>query len=416
MSRLAGVRLVLGLAARNVRRNPRRTLLDMAAFVVCLSMVAFFVGVYRFRIVDGVTKATRYRTGHLQLHARGYDDLARRLPLAPAITDTAPILLALGGRPGVRLASERIRFAAAVSRGQEQLRTQGVAFDPEREAAFSLLPEQVQAGRYLRASDAGVLLTERLARLLDVAPGQTVRLKAQSVHDVPNIVEAEVVGVVRPPFSAVDQATLFVPLPFARELLEMETGATEVLVALEDPDATASMLADLPGLLGPERWAATEAFDWRHYEPALVADISVDTRFLTLFFGVLLLISTFIMSNSMSMTVFERTRELGTLRAVGMSRNALLALVSAESALVGALGALAGCLLGALLCWYFGIHGIPTDVGELSSTPVSPRFYPISRPIEYLGCMGLGVAAGWLGGLRGGLRARRLRIVEALRD
>jgi putative ABC transport system permease protein len=408
--------LVLRLAARNVRRNPRRTLLDMAAFVVCLSMIAFFVGVYRFRIVDGVTKATRYRTGHLQVHARGYDAVARRLPLAPALADPGPILLALRGLPGARLASERIRFPGSLSRGQEQLRCQGVAFDPEREEAFSLLPERIQSGRYLRGSDAGVLLTERLARLLAVEPGQTVRLKAQSVYDVPNIVEAEVVGIVRPPFSAVDQATFFIPLPFARELLDMPDGATEVLVALQDPDAAPAALRVLPGLLGPELAAATEAFDWRHYEPALVADIAVDTRFLTLFFGVLLLISTFIMSNSMSMTVFERTRELGTLRAVGMSRNAVLALVSAESALVGALGALAGCLLGALLCWYFGIHGIPTDVGELSSTPVSPRFYPISRPVEYVGCAVLGVTAGWLGGLRGALRARRLRIVEALRD
>jgi putative ABC transport system permease protein len=278
MRALGPARLVLGLAARNVRRNPRRTLLDMAAFVVCLSMIAFFVGVYRFRIVDGVTKATRYRTGHIQIHARGYDAVARRLPLAPAIADPGPVF-ALRARAEVRLASARIRFPASLSRGQEQLRSHGVAFDPEREAAFSLLPERVQAGRYLRSSDAGVLLTERLARLLEAAPGQTVRLKAQSVHDVPNIVEAEVVGILRPPFSSVDQATFFIPLPFARELLDMPDGATEVLVALEDPDATSALVEAIPGLLGPELEAATEAFDWRHYEPALVADIAVDTRY-----------------------------------------------------------------------------------------------------------------------------------------
>jgi putative ABC transport system permease protein len=133
-------------------------------------------------------------------------------------------------------------------------------------------------------------------------------------------------------------------------------------------------------------------------------------------FGVLLLIAIFVMSNSMSMTVVERTRELATLRAVGLSGNGLLALISAESALVGLLGALAGCAVGGLLCWHFGIHGIPADVGELSSTPVSPRLYPISRPAEYLGCALLGVTAGWLGGLRGAMRARRLRIVDALRD
>ncbi len=107
--------------------------------------------------------------------------------------------------------------------------------------------------------------------------------------------------------------------------------------------------------------------DWRHYETALVADIFMDTRFLAFFFAILLLISMFIMNNSMSMTVFERIREFGAMRALGMSRNGLMALVSTESLLIGAAVALAGCAIGGLLCWYFGVYGIPTAVGELSS-------------------------------------------------
>ena len=150
MTNAGSAGLVIRLAARNVRRNPRRTLLDTAAFVVCLSMIVFFVGVYRFRIVDGVDKATRYRTGHVQLHARGYDAVARRLPLAPAIDRPERLLAAIRARPDVRLASERIRFQASLSRGQEQLRCQGVAFEPAIEEPFSLLPERIQAGRYLR--------------------------------------------------------------------------------------------------------------------------------------------------------------------------------------------------------------------------------------------------------------------------
>jgi ABC-type antimicrobial peptide transport system permease subunit len=99
-----------------------------------------------------------------------------------------------------------------------------------------------------------------------------------------------------------------------------------------------------------------------------------------------------------------------------MSKDGLLALVSTESALIGALGSIAGCLLGGALCWYFGIYGIPTDVGELSSIPVSPRFYAMSRPAEYIACLVLGVFLGFFGGMRAAFRARGTNIVRILQS
>lgn len=405
---------IIKLAVRNVLRNPRRSLLDMAAFVICLSMIVFFVGVYRFRIVDGVSKATRYRSAHLQIHARGYDAIARKLPLNLALADAHSIQTALLADPRVRMASERIRFFCHIAGSGDMLHASATAIDPTRERETSLLPEALVTGRFLDGADAGVLLPERLARWLGVAVGDSVRLKARTSHDVPNLVDAVVIGIVRPPFNSLDQSVFFMPLEFAREFLEMEGRSTEIAVMTRDISDAPPVAFALAARLTPARRAVIEVFDWKRYEPALVADIFIDTRFLAVFFSILLLISVFIMNNSMSMSVFERMREFGTLRALGMSRERLLALVSSESVLIGAAGALAGCFLGGLLCWYFGVHGIPTDVGELSSIPVSPRFYVISRPEEYAACIALGALSGWLGGIRAALRARSLNIVEVL--
>ncbi len=405
---------LLWLAYRNVLRNPRRTLLDMAAFIVCLSMIVFFVGVYRFRIVDGVTKATRYRTAHLQIHAKGYDTIARKLPVTLAVPEAGRVESIVRSDPRVRMASERIRFFCYMSRGEEVLHTTAVAFSPEREKAVSLLPECIEQGRYLEENDAGILITERLARDLHAKVGDSVRLKARTFYDVPNLVDAAVLGIVRPPFNSLDQTVIFLPIAFGRDLLEMGSKSTEIAIMAARENDAAALLRDLQRQLGEPAMKQLELFDWRHYETALVADIFIDTRFLAFFFGILLLISIFIMNNSMSMTVFERMREFGTMRALGMSKNMLLGLVSTESILIGVLGSVAGCVVGALFCWYFGIYGIPTDVGELSSIPVSPRFYTISRPIEYAGCLVLGAVSGWLGGLRAAIRARGVNIVEIL--
>jgi putative ABC transport system permease protein len=387
----------------------------MAAFIVCLSMVVFFVGVYRFRIVDGVSKSTRYRSGHLQVHARGYDAIARKLPLSLTVPDPRGIVSAFRADGRVKVASERIRFFCHLSRGEEMLNAGAMAIDPAVEGPLSLLPETVVKGRYLRPGDAGLMMPERTARLLKAQVGDVIRLKARTRFDVANVADAVVIGIVRPPFNSLDQTLVFVPIAFARELLGMEGMATEIVVMADSVDEAGALLSSLPARLAPEARDTVELFDWRHYEPALVADIYIDTRFLAFFFTILLLISIFIMNNSMSMTVFERMREFGTMRALGMSKNLLLGLVSTESILIGAMGSIAGCILGALLCWYFGVYGIPTDVGELSSIPVSPRFYTISRPIEYVGCLLLGAFLGWLGGLRAALRARSLHVVDVLR-
>lgn len=405
---------LLKLAARNVLRNPRRTLLDMAAFVICLSMLVFFVGVYRFRIVDGVTKATRYRSAHLQIHALGYDAIARKLPLNMDLADAPSLQRRLLADPRVRMASPRIRFFCHLAGAGEMLHATAMAIDPASESHASLLPEAVVRGRYLKNADAGVLLSERLARLLSVGVGDSVRLKARTFHDVPNLVDAVVIGIVRPPFNSLDQSAFFLPLDFAREFLDMQGRSTEIAVMMTDISDALPVASTLVASLTPAQRAIIEYFDWRHYEPALVADIFIDTRFLAVFFSILLLISVFIMNNSMSMSVFERMREFGTMRALGMSREHLLALVSSESVLIGVAGSLAGCLLGGVLCWYFGTHGIPTDVGELSSIPVSPRFYVISRPVEFAGCIVLGAFSGWLGGLRAALRARSLNVVDVI--
>ena len=407
---------ILKLAIRNVARNKRRTILDMAAFIVCLSMVIFFVGLYRFRILDGVAKATRYRTGHVQIHAGGYDAVARKLPLNVAIAAPVKVVKAAEADPRVKMASERIRFFAYVSHGEESLHATGIAFDPDRERGASLLPECIRAGRYPGRSERGVLVPEKLARLLSVKAGDTVRLKARTYYDVPNVVDAEIVGVIRPPFNSLDQTVFFVPLALARELLSVDAAATEIVVLANDVGDARAIARDLPARFGPALSKSLEVFDWRHYETALVADIFMDTRFLAFFFGILLLISIFIMNNSMSMTVFERMKEFGTMRALGMSKNALLTLVSAESATIGLLGSVAGCLFGGALCWYFGVYGIPTDVGELSSIPVSPRFYAMSRPLEYVACMALGVFLGLFGGMRAALRARRANIIQILQS
>jgi putative ABC transport system permease protein len=361
-------------------------------------------------------KATRYRTGHVQIHAAGYDAIARKLPLNLAIARPAEVIRIVEADPRVTIAAERIRFFSYISHGEQSLHTVAIAFDPDRERAVALLPECVRTGRYPSSRDPAVLITERLARMLGVTAGDTLKLKARTVHDVPNIVQAEVAGIIRPPFNSLDQTLFFVPIALARELLTLESAATEIVVMARDVGDAQALARELPLRFGPERAGSLEVFDWKHYETALVADIYIDTRFLAFFFGILLLISIFIMNNSMSMTVFERMREFGTMRALGMSKDGLLALVSTESALIGALGSIAGCLLGGALCWYFGIYGIPTDVGELSSIPVSPRFYAMSRPAEYIACLVLGVFLGFFGGMRAAFRARGTNIVRILQS
>ncbi|MBK7864960.1 MAG: ABC transporter permease [Archangiaceae bacterium] len=382
------------LALRNVRRHRRRSLLTvlavalgMAAVVLLRGVSAGFVGLMMELVVDG-------RTGAIQIHQRGYVERLDALPTTLAFAFDEALRERIVRVPGVRGAAGRIRFDGSISNGSTALPFIGRGVDPATEG--SVCPGFTAAGE-------GVVLGVELAETL---AARHVTLEATGPTGRVNAVDLEVSGTsaTRLPFE--NKRSVGVSLELARTLLGMPGLVTEVAVGIDGSAPVETVAARLREALGP----SLEVHTWRELEPYVRDTLRRQGAVIDVVALVLLFIVLSSIASTTTMSVHERTGEIGTLLALGLKRRQILTLFLLEASVLGGVGALLGALVGALAVLALGARGVTLHV--LASTVTL-------RPVVDLRALLLGVvvcaggavvAAAWQA-----RRASRLDPVDALR-
>ena len=357
---------ILKLAARNLARYWRRTLLTSGLVILGVVAVLLFVAVsgsFKSLIVGQITDSM---LGHLQVHRRGYvasiDNLPLNLNMKPAAVAQAE--KALEGDDAVVAWSPRLKFGSMFSNFTEttSIRLNGVL--PEREAAA--MP--MLAGRLVQGSVANgllergkVLIPEIIARGMKIKPGDTVVLVATNLDGSVNgqtFVVQGVLGDVTGPGGRDG----YVHLEDARALLRMtEAEVSEIAVRLKDlgalPAAKARIAAALAGA------GALEVHGWDQLSP--FANIARMIDLLDLFIRVMLVgIVLIAVMNVMIMAVYERIREIGMIAAIGTPPRRILALFLAEGALLGLVGTAIGMALSLALVYALNVWPVQFAFGR----------------------------------------------------
>jgi ABC-type lipoprotein release transport system permease subunit len=166
---------------------------------------------------------------------------------------------------------------------------------------------------------------------------------------------------------------LYVSLAEAQALFDLRDQATEVAIALhsigQESSVVATLQAALPGY---------DVASWEELNPEMKQALAVDEQVMGVFGLVVLLITGIGILNLLLMAVFERTREIGLLAAMGLKQREILALFLLEGMLIGLLGALGGCALGGLgvgVTGQVGIHLALSELGEVTAL-MGDRLYP----------------------------------------
>ena len=345
-------RVFIKLAARNLRRHWRRTLITLAAVAVGLASVVFLWG-----YVDGtnrqmISNITGYLTGHLQIHQRGYHDdptldlafgapggIAARLAALPAVAAVAP-----------RIEGEALASGAEKTRG-----VLVVGVDPRYEGNVTTLARAIKDGRYLDAADTnGAVLGDRVAEVLRVRVGDEIALVTQAADGSVGAARYRVRGIYDSGIDLIDEMYIFLTLAAAQELYALEDGVTTLALKLDDIDAVARTAAALGQALGVE----FEALGWRRLMPGMAADVDFHEMLANIILFVVLVIVTLGIANTILMGVLERTHELGVMIALGTGRGQIARVVLYEAFLLGVAGIALGIALGLAVVGYFGRYGI----------------------------------------------------------
>jgi ABC-type lipoprotein release transport system permease subunit len=349
------------MAWRNVWRHGRRTVIVLIAITLGLALLLFFDGLFGGSKQAIFGNAVKLQGGNVLIHAPGYRERARRLPLLPLPNDQAVLQAALA-QPYVVAASRRINTGGMVSSREGTLPVTIIGIEPEREAATGLLVENVAQGRYLADDDEDVLLIGRaLADHLEVGLDDRLTLVGRATHEQMRRRTMTVVGIYDLGLPEVEKGSVYISLAEAQALFDLRDQATEVAVSLERVGQEESVLASLrPALPG------YEVDSWHTLNPGMMQALAVNEQVMALFGLVVLLVAAVGILNILLMAVFERTREIGILAALGLKRRQILALFLQEGVMIGLLGALAGSVLGGAVAWYLGRVGLKWTAAEYS--------------------------------------------------
>jgi putative ABC transport system permease protein len=400
------------LAARNLLRHRRRTLLTGSIVVVGFVAVTMAAG-FVVQTFDSLKKATiEGLGGHVRIldaRAEGKTDEEAQGFL---LDDWEGLSALLSKDPRVKQVMPRLSFFGLVSNGEKSIGFLGTGTDPALEARASFAKEIVVDGKFFTDPDGDeVMLGSGLARAVGARAGDLVTVLTTTPEGALNAVDAVVVAIVSYPIKEVDDRLLYMPYRSAARLLKSEGKAHTLVVLLSDEresDAVAKAFEEAARAAGrrieAKTWLETAAF----YQQVRLLYVAI-----FLFMGlVLATVVILAVANTMTMSVFERTREIGTLLAIGMERGQVRRLFLYEGLLLAAFGTLLGAVLSLLLRGLLNQSGLqlPAPPGGTHGSPLFIRFFPLAFVIGFaMMTITLLVASWWPA-----RRAAKLNPVEAL--
>ena len=397
------------LAWRNLWRNYRRTLIMLLAIALGAWAMIFMTALLRGMVDDMVKQGIAALPGHVQVHAAAYRD-------DPSVTHSLPapdeaLLKVLNGTQ-VSAWSSRVRVPAMIS---SEYGSRGVfllGVDPGKELSLGFKQADIVEGRFLQDSeDRGVVVGRKMLERLETRLGNRVVLMSQDPDNTIADGGFRIVGVFKAELESREESYVYVGRAVVQKMLGIGAEVSEIAVLGHDYKAPEALAASIRAVVPPD----VDVKTWLDLDPYLATMMRVMNGFVLVWMVVIFLALSFGLVNTLMMAVFERVREIGLMRALGMRPSAILYQILVESLLLLALGLLAGNLLalGTVIPLKDGIDISVVSQG-MDMMGASSVLYPVLLWPDLLLANAVVITLGMITSLLPAWRATQYRPVEAL--
>ena len=400
------------LAFRNVFRNRRRTL--MTLFMVGGGVAGLLlVGGFFAYMYNGIREGSiNNGLGHLQIFTSEHFTRDEVRVLDTGIDNWREVAARVKTGAHVRGIAPRIEFYGMVSNGVKTSVYMGSAVDPEAEKSLGFVTK-ITSGHDLDSKPSGeveALIGSGLAKSMNVQVGDGLTVLAMTSDGALNGVDVEITGIVNSGMKEYDDRYLRITLPSAQRLLQSDR-ITNLVVGLDATKNTDSVYE----ALAPELRGQPQKLVLKKWIDLATSYNQIHSLFNTiyLFIGVIVFFMVLMSSvNTLLMSMMERTREIGTMLAMGTPRLWIIALFMTEALLLGALGAAVGLVAGNLLASVIDFVGVqlPPPPGSTEAM----KFYVFHVPALMFASSLLVILSMVLASILPAIRASRLQIAEAL--
>jgi ABC-type lipoprotein release transport system permease subunit len=352
------------MAFRDLGRNKRRTILSALAVAVGMGLLLLMSGVLVGEFQGALRNTIQLFSGHLQIRGLNYDENKISLKWEDLIENPQGLADTVTAQyPQIVDATPRLVASGIVTSGENSRGVQVIGFDPEAQAN-QVYRQGLIEGDFLAADDReGILIGQPLADKLGLAVNEQINLLVNTSNG--DIVEQmfTIRGIYTTNTFGYDESTVFLPLAKAQTITGAEDRASLIFIMLKDRDQADSVAA---ALQSPNYTVVT----WRDMNAMIVQVEDFANAYMTIFYLIVLGITATVVSNTLVMSVFERTREIGILAAIGMKGRRILAQFLTEAVLIATLGVIGGLILGGALAAYFGRFGLPLDISKFGLTGI----------------------------------------------
>lgn len=295
--------------------------------------------------------------GHIQIHQQGY----RNDPVIEnRITQPEVVIDALHAIPGHYRWAPRIRVNAIISNARHSGGAVLLGIEPELEATISFIGQAVVRGRYLKPEDPiGIIVGEALLEKFETKLGNKLVLMSQDANGEVASRAWRIIGVFRAELKHIEKQFVFVTLSSAQKMLKVDNNMSEVAIVLPSHEMAENAADELKSHLPYQNF---EILTWRELLPLVTAVLNMYDIFILIWFLVVFIAMGFGLVNTILMAVFERIREFGLLRAMGMKPRLIIAEVLAESLFILIIGIITGNIAGFLTILAISPTGIDLSV------------------------------------------------------
>lgn len=349
------------LAFRNLGRNKSRSLLSALAVGVGMALLLLMVSVLEGEMTGALQNTIRLQSGHLQVRPKSYEEGKISLKWEDMISGPDQVAQQIKSLSQVTVATPRLVASSILTLSDESKGVQILGIDPDSEANQPFRDGMID-GEFIKADDReGILIGNTLAEKLSLKVGDKVNLLVTTSNGDVNEQLFTIRGIFTTRTPGYDESTIFMPLAKAQAITATGNHASTIFVLLknsEDAEAVAQALQS----------NNYKILTWREQNAFITQFEDYANAFFIVLYLIVLGITATVVTNTLVMAVFERTREIGILSAIGMKGRGIMAQFLAEAALLATGGVIGGLIIGGAAVAYFTVYGI--YIGDYGLTGV----------------------------------------------
>lgn len=397
------------MAFRDLLRNKRRTFFSCLALGMGLGLLLLMAAVISGEMRGSMENGIRLQSGHLQVRAKTYDENKNSLQFEDLIANPEDITTKIAALAQVYTATPRLYASGIITAGDQTSGVSVLGIDPAS-AANAPFKEGLLNGSFLEVSDrSGILIGETMATKLNLKTNDTVNLLVNTSDGDVDEQVFTIRGVFTTHTPGFDEFTILMPLAKAQAITKTENHASIIFVLLKNIDDTQSVATAL-------QTDQLLILTYKQLNKIVQETEDLSRGYMFLIYIIVLAITAAVVVNTLIMSVYERTREIGILAAIGMKGPRIMLLFFIESCFLAVGGILVGLVIGGIMVFYASTVGFFIGNYSVTGFLVGETIYAYLTFNDALTLTILAFVVTLLGALYPAIMASRMEPVEAMRD